>query len=39
MAKKRNWNIEMPHKASDGTITTEKYALAHPDKVVWVRNN
>ena len=36
--KHHDWNKEQPHKATDGTITSEKYAREHPKKVEWVKN-
>jgi hypothetical protein len=33
---KRDWKKAQPHKATDGTIATRKYAREHPSKVEWV---
>lgn len=32
-----NWKKEQPHDASDGKITTRKFAEKNPDKVEWVK--
>jgi len=36
--RKHDWAKEQPHHVNTGRITTERFAVQHPEKVEWVKD-